>query len=153
MPDITELDAQENTEESTSNSFTLDGAIDEIRKLRKEAAEYRVKAKELQTTTVQLEEKLKASESTYSEKTSSYETELRNLKLQLQLSDKVIDAAKALKLVEEKHLKDGQLDVDAFLEENPFLAKQKASVPPLNTGTGAKNQNITAANWFEHLKQ
>lgn len=154
----TELDAQQGLDSQVASEpqteqqdgFSLDGAIAEVRKLRKEAATYRVRAKELEDAKAAVEaerEKAKAD-------IDALSLEARQLRLQLQMADRVVDAEKAMRLVEDKHVKDGQLDVDAFLADNPFLSKQKAvTVPPLNMPSGtAKNQKVTADNWFDMLK-
>ena len=156
--------------EVTKDGFTLDGALEEIRKLRSEAANYRVKAKnaedsrgslqeqltEALTAANQWESKAKEIETTL----SKLQAEQKTLTLKSQLAGKVIDPDKAIKLIEDKHYnEEGVFQLDKFLEDNPFLAanEQKVNTPANNGGSQpagdiqkiieGKDANWIAENW------
>lgn len=156
--------------EVTKDGFNLDGALEEIRKLRQEAANYRVKAKNAEeakngiqsqltdalNSLNQVETKAKEYEATL----TKLQNEQKTLALKSQLVGKVIDPDKALKLVEDKHYdEEGIFQLDKFLEDNPFLAQndQKVSSPVNNGGNQpaadtqklleGKDAKWIAANW------
>lgn len=138
-------------QEGTGNDWTLDSALSEIKKLREEAKTNRVKRQEVES---QIESyKTKADElaskvtdfeaqaakfADYDElKTGLEKTkqENKNLSLKLSLAGKVIDTDKALRLIEDEDLDEGQLNVERFLEKNPFLAlKGQVTNPASNKG-------------------
>jgi hypothetical protein len=132
-------------EQEAQPTLSLDEALDALRKTRQEAAAARVKRKEIEEEKVKLESTVKDFQSKfdglkdYEEIKSSYERlkeENKTLKLKTQLTGKVIDVDKAIKLIDDSYLSgEGQLDVDKFLAENQFLAvKQENSIknPAIN---------------------
>lgn len=154
-----ELDTQteeQTQDESTQNTLNLDEALDALKKARGEAASHRVAKKQA----IEEKEALKSQFDEVTSKVQEYESKLEgfkdydeiktsvdslkqenhSLKLKTQLAGKVIDVDKALKLVDESYIVEGQLDVDKFLEENSFLAsKPTVTNPAKNSGTNSAN--------------
>lgn len=140
MPEDTiNPEPQDGTNE-TPDTQPVEGATETfdrayVEKLRREAATYRTRAKELeeqrQTEEAKrleqapLEERLKALEAEREEltKRAAAESERATAAERLaSLTGKVADPKAALKLLEDKHLKDDKIDVDRLLKDYPFLA-------------------------------
>lgn len=119
-------------QETQQPTLNLDEALEALRKTRQEAAAARVKRKEIEEEKVKLESSLQEYVSKlegfkdYEEIKSGYEKlreENKTLKLKTQLTGKVVDVDKAIKLIDDSYMSgEGQLDVDKFLSENQFLA-------------------------------
>lgn len=153
-----ELDAQPNTHQEpdaqqNDSKFDLDSAVNEIKELRKEAARYRTKAKELEENIQKLDESFKAEKDTLVQSAAALEEQLRSARIEVKLAGKVVDTAKALKLVDDSYFSDGEFQADRFLAENAFL-QPKNGAPPLNRGVSAPTEmKPTVANWFEQVAQ
>jgi len=149
---------EQTQEESTQSTLNLDEALDALKKARSEAASHRVAKKQALEEKEELESKLGQLTSSveeyaakletykdYDEVRTNYEAlkqENQKLQLKVQLSGKVIDVDKALKLVDESYINEGRLDVDKFLEENSFLSlKPSVTNPARNTGTNKASSN------------
>lgn len=133
------------------SGFTLEGALEEIKKLRKEAASHRVKAKEVQDAKDALYAQMKELQT----KLTQAEEEKKLLGIEVQLAGKVVDTKKALKLVDESYFADGQFQVDKFLEDNAFLKPQPAvNNTPLNKANNKPTEaEVTLHNYFDILEQ
>ena len=128
----------------SSTEFTLDSALAEIKKLRREAAENRVKARENQEKATQFEQRLNSVTTEFSEFKTSTEAEKKQLNIKLQLTGAVVDPDKAAKLIEDSHFKeDGSFDAEKFLADNPFLANnQKQITNPVDASDSDPNKEI-----------
>lgn len=145
----------EATETSVQETFDREY----VEKLRKEAASYRTRAKELEA---QNEEAKKAAERAKMDEVEAAKAEATELREALEaarheaqratwkagLTGKVVNPDAALKLLDpEKHMTDdGNVDVDALLSEYDFLAPQsqgRSPVSPANTAS-SKQGPLTA---------
>jgi DNA repair exonuclease SbcCD ATPase subunit len=148
------------TQEETGSDWTLDSALTEIKKLREEAKSNRIARKEaeekLETTTAKLTE-FESSVKEYEAKLESFKDydeiktsldslrqENKTLGYKAALAGKVIDTDKAIKLIDEDDFDEGQnLNVDKFLERNPFLAAKGTVTNPASNKVNTKNPNST----------
>jgi len=124
---------QDSTEDSTNSKSTLDGeaAIKELEKVRKEAAKYRTKLRDLEAQSAEREkeaarakldetERLKAEKQDIADQLTKRENEFKQLNTQLSLQGKVTNPKAAVKLLEDNHYTaDGDVDLDAFFEDYP----------------------------------
>ena len=129
------------TQQAEGTPETFDRAY--VEKLRKEAATYRTKAKELEEQRkaeeakrleqAPLEEKLAALQAERDEfAKSAQEAEQRRVQAErlASLTGRVADPKAALKLLDDAHVTDDGVDVDALLKQYPFLApNQRPSAP------------------------
>ena len=132
-----ENESQE-TEQDTPQQSTLDAdaAQKELSKVRKEAAKYRTKLRELETkvegerknqerSKMEESERLKAEKAEIEAKLNEREQALAQTLLQIELQGKVANPKAAIKLLDDNHFDaDGAIDLDAFFKDFPELKPQ-----------------------------
>jgi hypothetical protein len=123
----------EESQADTPEVETFDRAY--VEKLRREAAQYRTRAKELEDAKTAeeqkrleqapLEERLKTLEAEREQllkRAEEAEAKRVNAERTAALTGKVASPKAALKLLEDAHLTDDGVDIDALLKDYPFLA-------------------------------
>ena len=153
QPQTQDGNAQPESADKSRNTFSpeqqsiVDGIVQE--RLARERAKIEAKARqqfesELAEQKRQAElseqERVKEAQAQLEQQRAELELERQTLKRSQALAGRVIDVDKALRLVEDAHItEDGTLDVDKFLQDNPFLAQQ-AQQPRATTPA-----NVTAS--------
>lgn len=154
--DTTAHEGQEPTATDTTatdaGTLTLEAAQAELAKVRKEAAKYRTKAKELEDAraaaeaerlkAAPLEERLKALEAereALAKKAQEAESARTAAERRAALTGRVADPNAALKLLEDDDLNDdGTVNVDGLLAKYPFLAPAPTGPTPTRGAAGGK---------------
>jgi predicted phage-related endonuclease len=137
-----------------------DDAYKLLKSTREEAAAHRVKAREAaealdalrkQAEREKLDEvgRLKADLDEWQDKYQQLEANLTTERYRSQLAGHVANIDDAVKLLDEKYIRDGTVDVKAFLEAKPYLAAKATSAvrnmnPPARTG-GSVDDMIRSA--------
>jgi hypothetical protein len=128
-----------------------EAAYNALKSTREEAAAHRVRAKEaaeaLEAFKVQAERskldevgRLKAELDDATKRYQALEESLTTERYKTQLAGRVASVDDALKLLDETFIRNGQVDVDAFLDAKPFLAaKPAASIKNMNSGAKPSN--------------
>lgn len=151
MPDETQApEAAQEPTPTNSQAETVETFDREyVEKLRKENATYRTKAKaaeeaaekaRLEAERAKLDEveRLKAEKADAEKRAAEIEARAVAAERRAALAGKVADPNAALKLLEDKHLNDeGQVDVEALLQDYPFLAPQQAGAVNLPAARSA----------------
>lgn len=148
----TELDTQTETPEvepQDKQTLSLDEALDALKRVRGEAAESRVKAKEareaLETAQAKQAEEIAA-------KTKEIETltqAQKELKLKLQLAGRVIDVDKAIRLVDDAD----NFDVEQFLQDNSFLVPKPTVTNPASNKSSQTKGALTTEDISKMTKE
>lgn len=123
------------TGEKTFTQADIDRIVaDRLSRERKQAEE---KAKaEAEKAKLDAEQRAKVEKAEAEQKAAEAEQKATMASYRADLKGEVVDVSAALKLVDtEKHVKDGTVDIKAFLKDFPFLAKAKATAPSGGGGT------------------
>lgn len=132
------LEVTQPTETTTEPVETFDREY--VERLRKENANYRTKAKQAEEAAAKAKidaerqkldevERLKAEKADSDKRLAEIETRAVNAERKAALTGRVADPTAALKLLDpDKHLTDGEVNVDALLATYPFLAPAPAGV-------------------------